>query len=133
MPVLLFTQIENADQLLEMYPAEMGDGLARHDVIVQRRVESSGGRVFRHEPGGIFAAFESGDPLQCALDLQHQVHQQDWGSVGDLRVCTALHAGDAEQQGENYVGPTVDRNAKILGVGWGGLYCLASTSRIIHG
>lgn len=120
MPVFLLTDIENSTILWEKYGSEMGKALARHDAILQEQIGRYGGRVIKHTGDGIFAVFEAGDPLQCALAVQQQLAQEKWETIGELRIRMALHAGDAQRRGEDYFGPAVNRTARVMATGWGG-------------
>ncbi|MGC9025381.1 MAG: adenylate/guanylate cyclase domain-containing protein, partial [Chloroflexia bacterium] len=112
MPVFLFTDIENSTRLWEKYPTLMGAVLARHDAILRREIERYGGRIIKHTGDGVFAVFERGRPLHCALEVQKALAQEDWGEVRELRIRIALHAGEALCRGEDYFGPTVNRTAR---------------------
>lgn len=120
MTVFFFTAIEDATALWERYPWEMGEVLTRHDAFFKEHIPHYGGKVLKCTGTGIYAAFEGGDPLECALEAQRWLTGQGWGAVRDLRVCIALHAGDAERVGAEYVGPAVERTLRVLEVGWGG-------------
>jgi class 3 adenylate cyclase len=119
MPVFMFTDIEGSTRLWEQHPQAMGRVLARHDAILQGLVEEYGGSVIKHMGDGMFVVFEGGEPVRCALEIQKQLTQEDWGTIGPLRVRIALHAGDAEQRGGDYFGLVVNRTARILAIGWG--------------
>lgn len=120
MPVFMFTDIEGSTRLWEQHPRAMGQVLSRHDAILQKRIEECGGRVIKHMGDGVFAVFEGGEPVRCALEIQKQLGEEDWGAVVALHVRIALHAGDAEERGGDYFGPAVNRTARILALGWGG-------------
>lgn len=120
MSIFLFTDIENSTRLWEKHPAAMGQALARHDAILGAAIAGCGGRIIKHTGDGVFAVFEGGDPLACALRAQQDLAREDWGEIGDLRIRVALHAGPAERRGDDYFGPTVNRTARILATSWGG-------------
>ncbi len=120
MPVFLFTDIENSTRLWEKYPTLMEAVLARHDAILRREIERHGGRIVKHTGDGVFAVFEGGRPLHCALEVQKALDREEWGEVEEVRVRMALHAGEALRRGEDYFGSTVNRTARLLSSGWGG-------------
>jgi predicted ATPase/class 3 adenylate cyclase/Tfp pilus assembly protein PilF len=120
MPTFLFTDIENSTRLWEKHPDAMGPALARHDAILQAAIEGCGGRILKHMGDGVFAAFEGGEPLSCALRVQQAIAGEDWGEIGELRIRVALHAGLAERRGDDYFGPVVNRTARLLAASWGG-------------
>jgi predicted ATPase/class 3 adenylate cyclase len=134
MSVFLFTDIEGSTQLWEKHAERMGAILSRHDDIVHGQVKAHDGRIVKHTGDGVFAVFEAGQPLECALEVQRQIRLENWGPVGELRIRMALHAGEAERRGEDYFGPAVNRTARIMAAGWGGQILLTpeatSSSRL---
>ena len=119
MPTFMFTDIEGSTRLWEEHPGAMGQVLARHDAILQRLIGEYGGNVIKHTGDGVFAVFEGGEPMQCALEIQKQLRKEDWGIIGALHVRVALHTGDAEKRAGDYFGPVVNRATRILAAGWG--------------
>jgi adenylate cyclase len=118
--VFLFTDIEGSTRLWEQYTDEMGEVIARHDTILQEQVEGCGGRITKHTGDGITAAFEDGEPLACALEIQKHFAAQAWGEIGELRIRVGLHAGEAEWIAGDYHGPPVNCTARIMSAAWGG-------------
>lgn len=125
MPVFLFTDIQGSTQLWEVHGRAMGAALSRHDQIVEECVARYGGRVVKHTGDGVFAVFDGGQPLQCALDIQRRIGATDWGPIGRLRVRIALHAGEAERRGDDFFGSAVNRTARLLLAAWGGQVLLS--------
>jgi oligopeptide transport system substrate-binding protein len=64
--VLFFSDIEGSTRLWEQFTAQMGQVIARHDVILQQQIAESGGRITKNTGDGITAAFEAGEPVACA-------------------------------------------------------------------
>jgi len=120
MTVFLFTDIESFTLLWENHRDQMPDVLTRHNSILEERIFSSGGKVVKNLGDGIFAAFEDGQPIHCAVDIQKQLGREDWGDVGQLLVRMALHAGNAQCQNGDYFGPTVNRASRLAQIAWGG-------------
>jgi predicted ATPase/class 3 adenylate cyclase len=120
MAIFLFTDIEGSTQRWEKFRDEMSKVLSQHDTIMGKEIERHGGRIIKHTGDGVFAIFEDGDPLGCALALQKRFGEEDWGKIGELRVRIGLHAGSAEKRGKDYFGPVINRTARVMGVAWGG-------------
>lgn len=120
MPIFLFTDIEGSTKKWEEFPHEMKKVLPMHDQIIRSVVERHGGTVIKHTGDGIFAVFEAGRPLHCALDIQRELADHDWGSVSELRVRIGLHAGLSEKRGDDYFGPVINRTARVMAAAWGG-------------
>ncbi len=96
MPLFLFTDIEGSTQLWEKHTEDaMSKVLSRHNAILKEHIEAFGGEIIKHTGDGVFAVFEKGRPLHCALEIQRQFSQEDWNPIEELRLRMALHAGDA--------------------------------------
>jgi predicted ATPase/class 3 adenylate cyclase/Tfp pilus assembly protein PilF len=120
--VFMFTDIEGSTHLWEAYPEAMKTAVLRHDRLIDEWIARCGGRVIDHAGDGVFAVFETkeGDPLGCALEIQRDLQRADWGVLGELRVRMALHRGIAHEHGGDYLGPPVNRTARMMATGWGG-------------
>ncbi|MBN1429878.1 MAG: adenylate/guanylate cyclase domain-containing protein [Anaerolineae bacterium] len=120
MTVFLFTDIEGyAVTIWEKHIDQIEPVLSRHDSILEENIIYHGGIVFKHSGDRMFAAFEGGHPLQCALEIQKRFAQEDWGVVGRLHICMALHAGEADMHGKEYFGPTVEQTSRLRDLAWG--------------
>lgn len=120
MPIFLFTDIEGSTEKWEKFKQKMGEVLARHDAILSENISQYGGKIIKHTGDGIFAIFEDGNALECALEIQKDFENEDWGEIGDLKIRMGLHAGSAERRGNDYFGPVVNRTARVMASGWGG-------------
>jgi class 3 adenylate cyclase len=120
MLVFFFTDIEGSTRMWEEHTAEMGSAIARHDAILQDQIEDSGGRITKHTGDGVTAAFDDGEPLACALEIQKRFASQAWGAIGELRIRIGLHGGEAELHAGDYFGPPVNCTARVMSAGWGG-------------
>jgi predicted ATPase/DNA-binding SARP family transcriptional activator len=119
--VFLFTDIEASTRRWEGDEGAMAEDLARHDEIVRGAQEEAQGRVFANTGDGICAAFPTASAaLTAALNSQRALLKENWRSPVPLRVRMAVHVGAAEPRGDNYVGPTLNRTARLLSLGWGG-------------
>ncbi len=118
---LLFTDIEGSVRLWEADRDAMAAALARHDSIVREQVEASGGHVFKTVGEAHRATFA--DPvaaLSSAVAIQRAVGAEPWASSLPIRVCMALHSGACAERDGDYVGPVVNRTARLLDIGHGG-------------
>ncbi len=118
---LLFTDIEGGIRLWEDDRDAMAVASARNDRIVREQIEASGGHVFKAVGEAHRAVFA--DPvaaLSSAVAIQRAVSAEPWASGLPARVCMALHSGACAERDGDYVGPVVNRTARLLGIGHGG-------------
>ena len=116
----LFSDVEGSTQLLERHGAAMGGALARHHEVFEQVVERHGGAIFETVGDAVYAAFSSaGAAGAAALDAQHALAAEDWGSIGRLAVRIALHTGSVERRGDHYFGPALFRVARLQALGYG--------------
>lgn len=115
----LFADIEGSTERWERHPAHMQIAVARLDSLIEDAVARHGGIIRDRAGDGLFATFGTGNPLQCALDLQREVQRSDWSDVGGLALRIGVHAGDDDLSGQ--VDRVVaNRAARIMSSGWGG-------------
>jgi class 3 adenylate cyclase len=129
MVTFLFTDIEGSTRLWERYPDDMPAALERHDSLVRQAVVDCGGVVFRTVGDAFFAAFSVALPGVCAaLEAQRALHAEPWGAIGEMRVRMALHSSPVDLREDGYVGPPLNRVARLLAAAHGGqtLLCRAT-------
>jgi predicted ATPase/class 3 adenylate cyclase/DNA-binding CsgD family transcriptional regulator len=118
---LLFTDVEGSVRLWEADREVMAESSARHNRLVRDRIEAAGGRVFTAVGEAFRAVFA--DPsaaLGCAMGLQRAVGSEPWPADSPVRVRVALHAGACVERDGDYVGPVVNRAARLLAAGHAG-------------
>jgi predicted ATPase/class 3 adenylate cyclase len=117
----LFTDVEGSTRLWERDPEAMRAALARHDAIIESAVASNAGRVFKYVGDAVYAAFDDAvSAIRAAVAAQAALHAEPWPDAAPILVRMALHAGPAERIGEDYVGPTLNRCARLVDLGHGG-------------
>jgi predicted ATPase/class 3 adenylate cyclase/DNA-binding CsgD family transcriptional regulator len=126
MVTLLFTDVEGSVRLWEADPEAMAEASARHNGLVREQIEAGGGWVFTAVGETFRAGFA--DPaaaLASAVALQWAVSAERWPSGSPIRVRVALHAGACVEREGGYVGPVVNRAARMLAIGHGGQILLS--------
>ena len=103
--------------------------LERHDTIVRDAIEAHGGHVFKTTGDGVLGAF--GDAAS-ALRAAEQVQRGVTGAL-PFRVRVAVHTGAADYRDGDYFGPTLNRAARLLGVGHGGQVLVSQTTMSLVG
>jgi predicted ATPase/class 3 adenylate cyclase/DNA-binding CsgD family transcriptional regulator len=118
---LLFTDIEGSVRLREADRDAMAVASACCDRIIRERIEVSGGHVFKTVGEAHRAVFT--DPvaaLSSAVAIQRAAGAEPWASSLPIRVRMALHSGTCAEHDGDYVGPVVNRTARLLDIGHGG-------------
>jgi class 3 adenylate cyclase len=111
--------------------ADMDTGSARalsrqHD-IVRQAITARGGHIFDSLDRGIRAAFaQPVDAVSAAADLQRTVHATHWDEREPPAVRVALHSGVAEVREDGYLGPPLQRVARLLDAAHGGQVLLSA-------
>src|SRR5262245_4005985 len=126
----LFTDIEGSTRLWETQRTSMQKALARHDVLLRNVIEQHKGYLVKTTGDGACAAFESAtDALEAAVAAQHAFDVEPWPDVARIRARMALHTGPAEYRDGDYYGPTVNRAARLLALGYGGQTLISGITR----
>ncbi len=120
MPVFLFTDIEDSTKKWEKYSAAMPKVLKRHDDILGKVIKDNGGRIIKHTGDGVFASFNTQNGVKAAIEIEKMIGSEKWDGIGELRVRIGIHAGEAEERGDDYFGPEINKTARVLSLGWGG-------------
>ena len=117
----LFTDIEGSTQRWESHLAAMTQAIERHDAILQRTIESEDGYVFKRMGDAFCAAFRTAaHAIAAACSAQRALTSEDFSNVDGLKVRMAVHVGHADEHNGDYFGPTVNRIARLLAIGYGG-------------
>jgi predicted ATPase/class 3 adenylate cyclase len=126
----LYTDIEGSTRRWEQHPAEMKAAVERHDAILRRTIEAHGGVVFRTMGDAFCASFPiAPDALVSAIDAQRVLHDEPWSEVtGPIKVRMALHTGIGEVRDGDYVGPPLNRVARLVSAGHGGQVLVSRTT-----
>jgi predicted ATPase/class 3 adenylate cyclase len=124
----LYTDIEGSTRRWEQHPAPMKAAVERHDAILRAAIEGQGGVVFRTMGDAFCAAFPT--PQQAAgaaLAAQRALNAEPWAEeIAPIKVRMALHTGTGEVGGGDYIGPPLNRVARLLSAGYGGQVLVSS-------
>jgi predicted ATPase/class 3 adenylate cyclase len=118
---LLFTDIEGSTRLWETEPEPMAIALRRHDAITRTAIEGAAGYVFKTVGDAFCAAFETAQlAAEAAVAAQRALDAEQWPTSRPIRARMGLHTGVCEERDGDYVGPVVNRTARLEAVACGG-------------
>src|SRR5687768_9653219 len=137
MPVtrtFLFSDIEGSTRSEQQEPVSWASNHVLHNRIVEEVVLASGGEVYKNTGDGYQAAFVNApDALNAALAVQRKLGSAEWQGSSPLRARIALHTGEAEQKGSDYLGDDLHRAARVMDAGHGGQILLSLvTSELVR-
>ncbi len=122
---LLLADVESSTRLWETQPDEMTAAFANLDRTLAELVATHGGvRPIEQGEGDSFViAFgRASDGAACALDLQR-------APLAPIRLRIGLHTGEVQLRDEaNYIGPTINRTARLRDLAHGGQTVLSGTT-----
>jgi predicted ATPase/class 3 adenylate cyclase len=122
---LLLADVEGSTGLWETQPDQMADAVARLDRALTDLVASYGGvrPVEQGEGDSFVVAFaRAGDAVACALALQQ-------APLAPILLRIGVHTGDVRMRDEgNYIGPTVNRTARLRDLAHGGQTVLSGVT-----
>ena len=123
----LFTDIEGSTRRWQDDPESMRALLVDHDEILRDVIEKHHGHLFKHTGDGVAAVFPSAsDAVDAAVDAQARL-------VEVLPVRMGLHTGEAELRDGDYFGSTLNRCARLMGIGHGGqVLCSEATAGLVR-
>jgi class 3 adenylate cyclase len=114
----LFTDIEGSTACWEHAPAQMSVAFHRHETLLRQAIADHGGYAYKMIADAFQAAFATAPAaLAAALTAQRALAAEDWGAIGPLRVRMARDSGVVEERGDDYVGPLLNRTARMLAAG----------------
>jgi predicted ATPase/class 3 adenylate cyclase len=122
----LLTDIEGSTRRWESDPDAMRGALAAHDEVLRNAIEGRGGWLFKNTGDGVCAAFGSPHAaVEAATDAQRLLA---------LPVRMGIATGEAEERGDDYFGPALNRAARVMEAGHGGQILVASsTAALVEG
>jgi len=125
----LFTDVEDSTGSWDRLPGAMRGALERHDRILQDAITAHAGFVFSRGGDGVAVAFErAGDAVAAAVEAQHALLGEPWPAALELRVRMGLHTGEPEERDGDYLGPPLNREARLMSAAHGGQILVSATT-----
>src|SRR5271165_1220581 len=125
----LFTDIEGSTVRWDRDPAAMQQAVRRHDELMRTIIAEHAGHVFKTIGDAFCAVFwNPSDALAAALHAQLALEETDFSAVDGVRVRMAVHVGTSDERDGDYFGPTLNRVARLLAIGFGGQVLLSGNA-----
>lgn len=125
---LLLADVEGSTQLWESQPEAMTAAIARLDATLADVIASHGGvrPVEQGEGDSFVVAFaRASDAVACALELQR-------APLAPIKLRIGVHTGEIQLRDQgNYIGPTVNRTARLRDLAHGGQTVLSGVTEAI--
>jgi predicted ATPase/class 3 adenylate cyclase/DNA-binding CsgD family transcriptional regulator len=122
---LLLADVAGSTRLWETQPEEMTAAFARLDgTVAEATATYNGVRPVEQGEGDSFvvAFARASDAVACALQLQR-------APLAPIRLRIGLHTGEVQLRDEgNYIGPTINRTARLRDLAHGGQTVLSGTT-----
>jgi predicted ATPase/class 3 adenylate cyclase/DNA-binding CsgD family transcriptional regulator len=122
---LLLADVEGSTLLWETQPDEMTAAIARLDQAVRDAIAVHDGvrPVEQGEGDSFVIAFgRASDAVACAVELQQ-------APLAPIRLRIGIHTGEVRLRDEgNYIGPTINRTARLRDLGHGGQTLLSGAT-----
>jgi predicted ATPase/class 3 adenylate cyclase/DNA-binding CsgD family transcriptional regulator len=125
---LLLADVEGSTRLWETQPDEMTVAVVRLDQVLSDVVAAHDGvRPIEQGEGDSFviAFARASDAVTCALDLQR-------APLAPIRLRIGINTGEVRLRDEgNYIGPTINRTARVRDLAHGGQTVLSGTTELL--
>jgi len=125
----LFSDIEGSTQRWENDRTAMQAAFNRQEEIMRSAMEHHGGYMYKMIGDAFQVAFSSAPAaLAAALEAQRGMQAEAWEGLRSVKVRIALHTGETEERGDDYVGPLLNRVARLMTAAHGGQVLLTRTT-----
>jgi predicted ATPase/class 3 adenylate cyclase len=129
----LFTDIEGSTRLWETAPQAMQQSFRKQETILRQVFARYGGYVYKMVGDAFQVAFASASQaVEAAIEAQRELVRETWGEA-PLRIRMGLHTCFTEERGDDYVGPELNRVARLLSCGHGGQVLLTQAAHQVLG
>jgi predicted ATPase len=121
---LLFTDIEGSTRLLDELGDRYRDVFAEHQRALRAAFQGRGGFEVSTHGDAFFYAFERAtDAVSAAVAGQQAL------AGGEVKVRMGIHTGEPTTAGDDYLGPDVNRAARVMSAAHGGQVLVSQATR----
>ena len=125
----LFSDVEASTKKWEENAEQMQLAFKRQEDLFRQVMSEYGGYVYKMIGDAFQVAFNTApQALVAAISVQQKLQQEDWGDFGSIGVRIALHTGVVEERADDYVGPILNRVARLMSAGHGGQVLLSQVT-----
>lgn len=125
----LFTDVEGSSAQWDAASSEMQSRLALHNSVLDDSIASHAGHVVKTMGDGYMAVFERPEAaIRAAVGAQRGLTDLDW-SGDPLKVRMGIHTGQVDLIDGDYLGPDVNRAARIEAAGHGGQILMSAATK----
>lgn len=134
---LLFTDIVGSSQRWDRDASAMRVAIDRHDLLIGDAIDRHRGHLVKKLGDGVMAVFaDPVDALGASVAAQRALGEAQWpDEVQEIDVRMGVHTGyvEADATGDDLLGPTVNRAARIAAAAHGGQVLASSATRELCG
>lgn len=125
-----FSDVESSTPKWERARDSMEVAMEQHDTIVESLIDDGQGRVIKKTGDGFLAVFDSAsNAVRASAEIQRALASQSWEPELDgFAVRIGMNTGPARPVGDDYLGPTLNRAARIEAAGHGGQVLAAEST-----
>jgi predicted ATPase/class 3 adenylate cyclase len=124
----VFTDLQDSTRLWDDDPTAMEAALATHDARLRDTLGAPGGRIVKHTGDGMLAVFDDAhDAVRAAVAAQRSLATAEWTTREPLQIRVAIHGGVSDdpaggwyRRGDDFVGPELNRCARLMAAAQGG-------------
>ena len=127
----VLTDVVSSTRLWQDAADQMDGAIARHVELIAAATGRHGGAILkaRGEGDSTFCVFgRASDAVAAAHDAQLALRAEPWPESAALMVRFALHTGEAVERGGDFLGPVVNRAARLRSIARGGEVLLSGTT-----
>ncbi len=128
----LFTDIVGSTHLWEHYPTAMPAAFDLHEQVLRQACNAHSGFIYKMIGDAFQVAFVTAtQAVLAAVAAQRGLRSAAWGATGPISVRMALHSGHTEERSDDYIGPLLNRLARMLATGAGGQILLSQATMVL--
>jgi class 3 adenylate cyclase len=125
----LFTDIVGSTRLWEQFPTSMPGAFQLHEQVVRQNARLHQGFVYKMIGDAFQIAFATPQQaLAAAIGAQRALCAMTWDAIDPINVRMGIHSTQTEERGDDYIGPGLNRLARMLAAGAGGQILVSQSS-----